>query len=133
MTRVAARGQGRFPLRVFEGCEPRLRPRPRPGQKPELGDAVATTVFQVAAPTLRYDTLDTTGAVTAAGSYAFLEDPDDTSTAVTTYEGLRDGTTTALLVHKADAYGASHAALYDAVTPGDLFEWCQAADCFVRY
>ena len=50
-----------------------------------------TTVVQVAAQTLRYDTLDTTGAVGTAGSYAFLEDPDDPSTAVTTYEGLRDG------------------------------------------
>ena len=120
-------------LITYDLTAARPRPLQRPGQKPEFGDVVATTVFQVAAPTLRYDTLGTTGAVTAAGSYAFLEDPDDTSTAVTTYEGFRDGSTTALLVHKADAYGASQAALYDAVTPGDLFEWRQAADCFVRY
>ena len=110
------------------------RPHPvRPTHKPELGDVIVTTVVQVAAQTLRYDTLDTTGAVGTAGSYAFLEDPDDPSTAVTTYEGLRDGTTTGLLVHKADGYGASQAALYDAVETGDLVEWRQAADCFVRY
>ena len=110
------------------------RPHPvRPTHKPELGAVIVTTVVQVAAQTLRYPTLDTTGAVTTAGSYAFLEDPDDTGTAVTTYEGLRDGSTTALLVHQADGYGASQAALYDAVAVDDLVEWRQAPDCFVRY
>ena len=94
---------------------------------------MATTVFQVAAQTLRYPTFDTTGAVTTAGSYAFLADPDDPETAVTTYEELRDGTTTGLLVHQHDGYGASQAALYDAVETGDLVEWRQAPDCFVRY
>ena len=82
---------------------------------------------------LLYDTYDLTGAVAAPGHYVFLEDPDDPSTAVTTYEGLRDGSTTALLVHQADGYGASQAALYDMVESGDLVEWRQAADCFVRY
>ena len=60
-------------------------------------------------------------------------DPADTTSAVTTYEALRDGTTTALLIHKSDAHGASQAALYDAVAAGDLFEWHEADDCFVRY
>ena len=83
--------------------------------------------------TLRYDTYDTTGMVATAGSYAFLSDPDDTMTVVTTYEALRDGTTTGLLIHKSDAHGASQAALYDAVEAGDLFEWREADDCWVRY
>ena len=86
-----------------------------------------------AATTFRYDTYDTTGAVSTPGSYAFLSDPDDTSTVVATYEALRDGTTTALLVHTSDADGASRADVYDAVEAGDLFEWRQADDCFVRY
>ena len=120
-------------LITFDLTAARPRPLPRPGQKPELGAVVASTVFQVAATTLRYTAYDTTGAATIQGSYAFLEDPDDTSTAVSTYEGLRDGSTTALLVHQADAYGASQAALYDAVETGDLVEWRQASDCFVRY
>ena len=81
----------------------------------------------------RYDTYDTTGEVAEPGSYAFLADPADTTSAVTTYEALRDGTTTALLIHKSDAHGASQAALYDAVEAGDLFEWREADDCFVRY
>ena len=85
------------------------------------------------ATTFRYDTYDTTGAVSTPGSYAFLADPDDTTTVVTTYEGLRDGTTTALLIHTSDAGGASRADAYDAVEVGDLFEWRQADDCFIRY
>ena len=67
------------------------------------------------------------------GSYAFLADPADTASAVTTYEALRDGTTTALLIHKSDAHGASQAALYDAVEAGDLFEWQYADDCWVGF
>ena len=85
------------------------------------------------ATTFRYDTYDTTGAVATGGSYAFLADPDDTTTAVTTYEGLRDGTATALLVHTSDADGVARDGVYDAVEVGDLFEWHKADDCFVRY
>ena len=54
----------------FDLTAARPRPLPRPGQKPELGDVVVTTNFLV--PTLRYDTLDITGAATTPGSYAFL-------------------------------------------------------------
>ena len=83
--------------------------------------------------TLHYDTYDDSGAVAEPGSYAFLSDPADPASAVTTYEALRDGTTTALLIHKSDAHATSQAALYDAVEAGDLFEWRKANDCFVRY
>ena len=86
-----------------------------------------------APPPVLYDTYDLSGAVTGPGHHAFLADPDDPTSVVTTYEGLRNGTTTALLIHKHDGYGASQAALYDAVEPGDLVEWRQAANCFVRY
>ena len=99
-------------------------PTPTPIPTPAPGDPSTTT--------FRYDTYDTMGAVDTPGSYAFLSDPDDTSTAVTTYEGLRDGTTTALLIHT-DADGVSRADVYDTVEEGDLFEWHQAGDCFVRY
>ena len=51
-------------------------------------------------------TYDTTGAVTAPGSYAFLtEGEGGAMTAVTTYEGLRDDTR--LVIHKSDAGGTS--------------------------
>ena len=82
--------------------------------------------------TLTYDTYDTTGAVTTAGSYAFLSGESGT-TAVTTYEGLRDGSVTALLIHKSNANGTWQADVFDTVEAGDLFEWKQADDCFVRY
>ena len=85
------------------------------------------------ATTFRYDTYDLTGAVETAGSYAFLADADDPSSVVTTYEGLRGGTVTALLIHTSDADGVSRANVYDTVKAGDLFEWRQADDCFVRY
>ena len=104
-------------------------PTARPGVTP-----TPTPAREAAEPgSFRYDTYDTTGAVTTPGSYAFLSDPDDTTTAVTTYEALRDGTTTALLIHTSDTHGASQAALYDAVEMGHLIEWSKAADCFVRY
>ena len=84
--------------------------------------------------TLSYDTYDTTGAVTTAGSYAFLTEGDDgTMSAVTTYEALRDGTTTALLIHTSDADETSRSDVYDDVGAGDIFEWTEADDCFVRY
>ncbi len=85
------------------------------------------------ATTFRYDTYDFTGPVATPGSYAFLADADDPSSVVMTYEGLRGGTVTALLIHTTDADGVSRANVYDAVEAGDLFEWHQADDCFVRY
>ncbi len=75
-------------LITFDLTAARPPSRPRPGVKPELGDVVVTTVFSVATTAPRYSTYDTTGAVATPGSYAFLSDPDDTTTAVTTYEAL---------------------------------------------
>ena len=120
-------------LYVIRGLDGSLR-----GSNIEAVLAIARSLFEppnpLPSPTaFRYDTYDTTGEVAEPGSYAFLSDPADTSSTVTTYEALRDGTTTALLIHKSDAHGASQAALYDAVEAGDLFEWREADDCFVRY
>ena len=109
------------------------KPPLRPGLKPQLGDRVVTTTFQVTTTTIRYTTYDTTGAATTPGSYAFLTGSGDDETAVTTYEGLRDGTTTGLRIHQSDGYGASQADTYSSVAVGNIFEWREAADCFVRY
>ena len=79
---------------------------------------------------LHYNRLDPTGQATTPGSYAFL---DAAGRAVTTYEGLRDGTTTALCIHQSDGYGASQADTYGDVAVGDIFEWREADDCWVRY
>ncbi len=83
--------------------------------------------------TLSYGAPVTSGSVTDDGDYAFLTDPDDLTTLVTTYEGLRDGSTTGLVIHKNDSAGTSQADFYALVGAGDLFEWRQADDCFVRY
>ena len=120
-------------LLTFDLTAARPLPISRPGIKPELGDVVVTTAFQVETTTLRYHAYATTGAVTTAGSYAFLSDTADTTSAVSTYEGLRDGATTGLLIHKSDAHGASQAVLYDTVEADDLFEWRHADHCWVRY
>ncbi len=100
----------------------------------DLFDQMVASIRRQPEPTtLRYDTYDLTGAVEAPGSYAFLADADDPASAVTTYEGLRNVSATALLIHTSDADGVSRAGVYDAVEVGDLFEWRQADDCWVRY
>ena len=109
------------------------KPPLRPGLKPQLGNRVVTTTFQVTTTTIRYTSYDTTGAATTQGSYAFLTGSGDDETAVTTYEALRDGTATGLRIHQSDGYGASQADTYGAVAVGDVFEWREADDCWVRY
>ena len=64
---------------------------------------------------------------------AQLADADTPSVAAPAYEALRDGTATALRIHATDADGVSRAAFLDTVEAGDLFEWREAGDCFVRY
>ena len=87
--------------------------------------------------TLTYGAPVTTGSVTDDGDYAFLTDPDDLTTAITTYEGLRtglrDGTTIGLVMHQNDGDGASHEAFYDLVRANDVFEWREANGCWMRY
>ena len=94
---------------------------------------LVTPPYLAADTTLRYETYDLTGAAASVGSYAFLAEADGAASVVTTYEGLRDGSAGGLLVHKTDAQGVSRATLYDAVAAGDLFEWRQSYDCWVRY
>ena len=80
--------------------------------------------------TLSYNAYAAAGEAASAGSYAFLT---DAANVVATYEGLRDGTASQLLIHKVDAQEVSRAMLYDAVAAGDFFEWREADDCWVRY
>ena len=86
---------------------------------------------------MRYGVFSALGAVALlALTFALparLTDADTQSGAAPAYEALRDGSATRLRIHETDAHGASQAALYDAVEAGDLFEWRQAEDCFVRY
>ena len=82
---------------------------------------------------MRYARFDTVGAADTPGSHAFLSGAGDDATPVTTYKELRDGSVASLLVHTSDAYGTSHAAVFDAVEAGDRFEWWRASNCWVRY
>ena len=118
-------------LITFNLTEARPRPRPRPGQKPELGDVVVTTKFLV--PTLRYDTLDITGAATTPGSYAFLQTAGDASTAIGNFGYWALGTVE-LRIDPTDASGASRAAFYDTVQVGDTFDYqTNGLDCGFRF
>ena len=82
---------------------------------------------------LRYGHVDTLGTVEEPGSYAFLSGTDPTAPVVDTFDGLRDGSATALLIHTADVDGTSHGERFDSLAAGDRFEWRRADDCWVRY
>ena len=99
---------------------------------------------------LRYNALDSTGAVAAAGSWAILgaggpagsggaggasgsADATPAPPAVlTTWEDLRSDAAT-LRIHQTDSGGTSWATEFGAVGVGDLIEWRKADDCWVRY
>ena len=107
------------------------RAQPQTGQKPELGDVVVTTNFLV--PTLRYDTLDITGAATTPGSYAFLDTAGDASSAIGNY-GSSAQVTVELRIHPTDASGTSRADFYDTVQIGHTFDYrTNGLDCGFRF
>ena len=111
------------------GCLPRELPQVTDNDL----DQLSLDPCALPSETLTYGAPVTTGSVTDDGDYAFLTDPDDLTTMVTTYEGLRDGSTTGLVINKNDSAGASQADFYDLVEAGDIVEWREADDCFVRY
>ena len=107
------------------------RARPQPGQKPELADVVVTTKFLV--PTLRYDTLDITGAATTPGSYAFLETAGVASSAIQNFGHWALGTVE-LRIDATDASGTSRVDFYDMVKVGDTFDYrTNGFDCGFRF
>lgn len=98
--------------------------------------AIALSLFepQPSEPgVLRYGHLDASGTADEPGSYAFTAGTDSAATAVTTFEELRDGSATGLLLHASDVDAVSHAGLFDALEAGDRFEWRRADACWVRY
>ena len=94
--------------------------------------AIARSLFEPpnAPAAFAYTTYDATGQATTPGSYAFL---DEAGAVVTTYEALRDRTTTGLRIHTSDAYGASQTDTYGGVAVGDVFEWRKSENCWIRY
>lgn len=98
--------------------------------------AIALSLFEPQPDTpgvLRYGHLDASGTAEEPGSYAFTTRTDGAAIVVTTFEGLRDGSATGLLLHTSDVDGVSHAGLLDSIEAGDRFEWRRADDCWVRY
>ena len=85
--------------------------------------------------TLSYDTYDTAGKALKDGSYSFLQENDDGTTApISTYEDLRKVTAPSLLlINKNDAIGVSRANILDAVVAGDQFKLAEAGDCFTQF
>ena len=115
---------------AFTGCIPRLL---HAAVNHDL-DRLGLDSCPLPPTTLTYDTYDATGEASTPGSYAFLtEGADGAMSVVTTYEGLRDGSATRLLIHTTDAAGTSQARALASLEAGDLFEWRRADDCFVRY
>ena len=106
-----------------------------PADPPE--DPTAAVAETLPTTTLTYGAPNTTGTVTDDGDYAFLSDPDDLTSAITTYKGLRtglrDGTTIGLVMHQNDSAGTSQADFYDLVQTGDVVEWREADGCWMRY
>ena len=117
-------------LITFELAAARSR-RLRPGLKPELGDVVVTTQFVV--PTLRYNLLDTTGAATTPGSYAFLQTAGDATSATDNFGNLPFWGVE-LRIHPTDARGVSRSALYATVRVGDRFDYqTDGSGCGFRF
>ena len=107
---------------------------PRPN-KLEYGDVVVQTSFQT--PRIQYDSFDSDGDATTAGSYSILMPDDDSdddggTTAVTTYEQLRTKATL-LVVNETDGDGLDQSTALDAVAVGDVIQWGQDHDCWTRY
>ena len=92
-------------------------PTPAPG---------ATTTF-------RYDTYDTTGAVSTPGSHTILTDSSSTTSAASS-KGFLIGAE-AIIVTTYDSEGNSHAQFYDSIKVGDVVEWypTNQPECWQRY
>ena len=78
--------------------------------------------------------LRTTGAVTEAGSYALLSDPDDLASAIVEWSEL--GYTNppyGLLLHTSDATNVSRASYYGAIAVGDRVDAWWGDRCLIRF
>ena len=98
------------------------RPLPiqRPGIKPELGDVIVTTEFLV--PAFRYNRLDSTGAASSPGSYAFLNTAGVATSAIGNFAFAAQGTIE-LRINPLDASGTSRGSFFDTVSVGDTFDY----------
>ncbi len=92
---------------------------------------VVRTAFVI--PTLRYDTLDASGAAATAGSHAFLARAGYAASAIgdSVYRERVDPVE--LRIHPTDASGTAREGLYDAVRVGDSLDYrMRDFDCGIR-
>ena len=108
-------------LIAYELRAARPHPRPQPGRTLEHGAVVVRTEFVI--PTLRYDLLDATGAAAVPGSYAFLNRPGDSASAIGTTGSLEHFDAVELRIHPVDASGTSRTSLYGSVGVGDSLDY----------
>ena len=95
--------------------------------------ADATAAGTPSPTTFRYNILDTTGAATAAGSYAFLTTAGDATSAFDTLGAVPAGSVE-LRIHPVDASGTSRAAFYDTVKVGESFDYrTNGLECGLRF
>ncbi|MYA50032.1 MAG: hypothetical protein F4Y25_04735, partial [Chloroflexi bacterium] len=83
---------------------------------------------------LEYNTYDTSGGATTAGSHALLEDSTDMTSAPTSYSRPASRVT-AIVVNTMDGGGQSRAAFYSSIKVGDIVEWVSTDDefCWQRF
>ena len=102
---------------------PSATPTPTAAATPEPEDG----------PTLRYNLLDTTGAATTAGSYAFLTTAGDATSAIGNFSASAQGSVE-LRIHPTDSSGTSRAAFYNTIQVGDTFDYrTNGLDCGFRF
>ena len=95
--------------------------------------ADATAAGTPSPTTFRYNRLDTTGAATTAGSYAFLTTAGDATSAFDNL-GAVPADSVELRIHPADASGTSRAAFYDTVKVGESFDYrTNGLECGLRF
>ena len=82
----------------------------------------ASVLTQFLIPALRYDTLDISGAATAAGSYAFLRTAGEPESAIENY-GTLSQVGVELRINEFDERGVSRAAFFATVEVGDVFDY----------
>ena len=109
---------------LFEGTSARATATATPTPTPVAPGA--TTTF-------RYDTYDTTGAVSTPGSHTILTDSSSTTSAASS-KGFLIGAE-AIIVTTYDSEGNSHAQFYDSIKVGDVVEWypTNQPECWQRY
>ena len=101
-----------------------IAPAPALTATPTPPPTAAPTATPAAAPertSISYHQLDASGAAARAGSYAFLQQSNDLSSAIDDFESLAG--TIELRIHSTDREGSTHEAFYDAVKVGDTFDF----------